>query len=77
MSDAARKADTYRKITLGGLVVKAGLGDLDKGVLLGLLIESAGMLGDAATVAKLRVSGEAAFKEQPDDQPRTRPARPP
>ena len=75
--DAARKADTYRKISLGGLVIKAGLVDLDRAVLLGLLIEGAATLSDAATVSKLRALGEAAFKDQTGDQRRLRPPRPP
>ena len=75
--DAARKADTYRKISLGGLVIKAGLVDLDRAVLLGLLIEGAATLSDAATVSKLRALGEAAFKVQTGDQRRTRSSRPP
>ena len=75
--DAARKADTYRKITLGGLVIKAGLGELDRGVLLGLLSEGAATLSDAPTVAKLRALGEAAFRDQTGDQRRPRPPRPP
>ena len=75
--DAARKADTYRKITLGGLVIKAGLGELDRAVLLGLLIEGAATLSHAPTVAKLRALGEAAFKENTGDQRCPRPPRPP
>ena len=50
--DTARKADTYRKITLGGLVIKAGLGELHRVVLLGLLIEGAATLSDASTDRK-------------------------
>ena len=75
--DAARKADTYRKITLGGLVIKAGLGELHRVVLLGLLIEGAATLSDASTVLKLRALGEAAFKDQTGDQRRSRPPRSP
>ena len=33
-----RKADTRRKIELGGLVIKAGMGEFDKAVVLGALI---------------------------------------
>ena len=75
--DAARKAVTYRKITLGGLVIKAGLGELDSAVLLGLLFEGAATLSDVATVAKLRALGEAAYKENTGEQRRPRPPRPP
>lgn len=35
-----RKADTRRKIQLGGLVVKAGLGEESSSVLLGLLCDA-------------------------------------
>ena len=76
MADAARKADTYRKITLGGLVIKAGLGELDRAVLLGLLMESGALLQHPETVTRLRAIGEADFKEQTGDQQNTRPVRP-
>ncbi len=39
MSQAERKADTRRKINLGGLVIKAGIADIDAMALLGLLVE--------------------------------------
>ena len=38
--EQARKDDTRHKIELGGLVIKAGLGDEDKAVILGLLISA-------------------------------------
>ena len=66
MADAARKADAYRKIQLGGLVIKAGLGDLDKAILLGLLIEGAAAVQDGQQAARLRALGLKAFKEKPD-----------
>jgi Conjugal transfer protein TraD len=48
----ARKADTRRKIQLGGLIIKACLADEAAAVLLGLLLEAAQKLagpgGDAA-----------------------------
>jgi Conjugal transfer protein TraD len=34
-----RKADTRQKILLGGLVVKAGLRDIDANVILGILMD--------------------------------------
>lgn len=37
--EEVRKADTRHKIELGGLVVKSGLSDLDRAVLLGALID--------------------------------------
>ncbi|EMX9375254.1 conjugal transfer protein TraD [Pseudomonas aeruginosa] len=39
-----RKEDTRHKIELGGLVIKAGLGDEDKAVILGVLLEAADAL---------------------------------
>ena len=66
MADATRKQDAYRKIGLGGLVIKAGLGDIDKAVLLGLLIEGARGLDDGEQFARLRAVGAAAFKEDAD-----------
>lgn len=39
-----RKEDTRRKIELGGLVVKAGLGDEDRAVILGALLEAVSAL---------------------------------
>lgn len=32
-----RKAETRRKIELGGLIIKAGFGDMDKAAILGML----------------------------------------
>ena len=40
-ADQKRKADTFRKIELGGLIIKAKLGDLERAVLLGLLCDAA------------------------------------
>lgn len=34
-----RKLDAHQKIQLGGLVVKAGLRDMDKNIILGMLID--------------------------------------
>lgn len=36
-----RKGDTRHKIELGGLVIKAGLGDEDRAVILGALLDAA------------------------------------
>ncbi len=44
LREKERKADAQRKIQFGGLVVLAGLADLDKGVLLGGLIAMAEQL---------------------------------
>ncbi|SQU01425.1 conjugal transfer protein TraD [Escherichia coli] len=39
--EAERKADTRHKIQLGGLVIKAGFGDVDEAVILGALLDAA------------------------------------
>ncbi|EJZ9309670.1 conjugal transfer protein TraD [Escherichia coli] len=38
--EAERKADTRHKIQLGGLVIKAGLGEADEAVILGALLDA-------------------------------------
>ncbi|MFN7102157.1 MAG: conjugal transfer protein TraD [Pseudorhizobium sp.] len=49
--EQVRKEDTRRKIELGGLVIKAGLSELDRAVILGALLDAANRLqgenGDA------------------------------
>ncbi|MBD5071840.1 conjugal transfer protein TraD [Xanthomonas citri pv. citri] len=39
--DQVRKDDTRRKIELGGLVIKAGLAELDRAVIFGALLDAA------------------------------------
>jgi hypothetical protein len=60
----ARKADTRRKIQLGGLVIKAGIAGESTAVLLGLLLETgkklAGPDGEAAR-ERWRAAGAAGF----------------
>ena len=56
-----RKTDTYRKIQLGGLVIKAGLQGLDSAVLLGALIDTGLRLQLPGEVERLRGLGDAAF----------------
>lgn len=62
-----RKEDTRQKIELGGLVIKAGLDDEDKNVILGLLIAAATALsgpdGEAAR-RRFREDGIRAFSQQ-------------
>jgi hypothetical protein len=48
-----RKEDTRHKIELGGLVIKAGLGELDRAVILGILLD-----------AKARMDGRQGGAEQ-------------
>jgi Conjugal transfer protein TraD len=58
-----RKKDTRSKIQLGGLVVKAGLRDLDKAVILGILIDASQRLDDRHAFERWRAIGKAAFKQ--------------
>jgi Conjugal transfer protein TraD len=53
----ARREDTREKIELGGLVVKAGLRDIDRAVILGILLDGAGWLGDPQEQERLRRIG--------------------
>jgi hypothetical protein len=60
----ARKADTRRKIELGGLIVKAGLAEEEAAVLLGLLLAAAKALlapDGAAARESWRKAGDDAF----------------
>lgn len=62
-----RKADAQRKIQLGGLVVLAGLADLDKGVLLGGLLAIADQLkGDQRDqfIGRAKARGDHLLNEQ-------------
>jgi hypothetical protein len=56
-----RKRDTREKIQLGGLVVKAGLRDIDKAVILGALLEAAERLKDQSVRARYEARGKEAF----------------
>ncbi|KMO42090.1 conjugal transfer protein TraD [Methylobacterium variabile] len=58
-----RKADAYRKILLGGLVIKAGLADLPSNVLLGLLIEGRERTRDPDVVEQFAQRGDKEFKK--------------
>jgi hypothetical protein len=63
-----RREDTRDKIQLGGLVVKAGLREEDKAVILGILIkglEEIQMSADAKE--NFRSIGDVAFKEPAND----------
>ena len=57
-----RRADAYRKIQLGGLVIKAGLADLPSNVLLGLLLDGAERLRDPDIVEGFARRGAKEFK---------------
>lgn len=60
----ARKQDTRRKIELGGLLIKAGLGGETSAVILGALVLAANALNGAnadANRARFQAAGDAAF----------------
>lgn len=58
-----RKKDTREKIQLGGLVVKAGLRDIDKAVLLGWLMELPSRLNAEEERARLQSIGKRGFED--------------
>ena len=61
-SDAARKADTFRKIQLGGLIIKSGIADQPPAVVLGALIEALEQLqSDPSRAARFKALGDACF----------------
>lgn len=69
-----RKKDTREKIQLGGLVVKAGLREMNKAVLLGWLCELGERLkSDPGEWARLEAMGKRGFEDdgQKDDTPDT------
>jgi hypothetical protein len=62
-----RKQDTHQKIQLGGLVVKAGLRDMDKNVILGILqdgIRNLEKQNGSAYREHYKNLGDKAFDEQ-------------
>ena len=61
-SDQQRKTDTYQKIQLGGLIAMVGLRDMDKAVLVGMLLDAQAKLGDPAELARFKSLGDAAFR---------------
>ena len=64
MSDE-RRLDARQKIELGGLVVKAGLRDADRALILGALIEAAQLDPRSPEAKRLRGIGNHAFGQQP------------
>jgi hypothetical protein len=78
-ADAERRRDTREKIELGGLVVKAGLREADRAVILGALIEAAQHDRHSAAVKRWRAIGQDAFqarsttRETDDMTPETTP----
>jgi archaeosine-15-forming tRNA-guanine transglycosylase len=59
----SRKKDTREKIQLGGLIVKAGLRETDKAILLGILMDAANRLADNNERNRWRAIGKAGFEE--------------
>ena len=63
ISDAARKADTYRKIQLGGLVIKSGFAEHEPAVILGALIEALQQMHtDPNRATHYKALGDACFR---------------
>ena len=58
-----RKKDAREKITLGGLVVKAGLRKADRAFLLGALLEAATVRVGSAEHHRLKAMGSMAFQQ--------------
>jgi hypothetical protein len=66
----ARREDTRRKIQLGGLVIKAGIGDYPPSVILGALTLAARALNGPnadATKARFEAAGDEAFSIGEED----------
>ncbi len=57
-----RRRDAHTKITLGGLIVKAGLADIPTNVLLGLLVEGRERIRDPGEFERLARLGDREFK---------------
>ena len=63
-SDLSRKADTYRKIQLGGLVIKSGLSAHDPAVILGALIDALQLIhSDPGRTTRYKALGDACFRQ--------------
>ena len=56
-----RREDTRRKIQLGGLVIKAGIGDLPPAVILGVLLDGAERVANTAELTRLKQLGHLAL----------------
>ena len=64
MSQSLRKADTRRKIELGGLVIKAGADQIDAMVLLGMLAEAMARLAVPGEVDRLQSLGRSLARKK-------------
>lgn len=67
MTARERKRDAYEKIQLGGLLVKAGLRDVDQAVILGALLELAGLDKSSDRYRRLKERGDSAFERDAPD----------
>ena len=61
----ARREDTRRKIQLGGLVIKAGIGGLPPAVILGVLLDGADRVSDGAEMNRIKMLGHLALVGEP------------
>lgn len=59
-----RKKDTREKITLGGLIVKAGLREADRAFLFGVLLEAATVRVGSPEHHRLKAKGGMAFQSE-------------
>ncbi len=57
----ARRKDAHEKISLGGLIVKAGLREADKAFILGVLLDAASRLSDGDYRARMTDLGRRNF----------------
>lgn len=62
-ADPARRLDARQKIELGGLVVKAGLREADRALILGGLLSLARLDPNSAEAERLRGIGNRAFQQ--------------
>lgn len=61
----ARRREAHRKFLLGGLVVRAGLGEADRAFLLGALMEAGRIAAGSDEHDRLKAIGLEAFRRQP------------
>ncbi len=61
----ARREDTRRKIQLGGLVIKAGIGGLPPAVILGVLLDGADRVSDGVEMVRFKKLGHLALVGEP------------
>lgn len=64
-AESYRAADTRHKIQLGGLVIKAGLGDQDRAFILGLLLDGMERASDPEIRARMKFKGQREFPNDP------------